>query len=218
MSRDLFVYIDESGNFDFSPKGTAWFCLTALATMEPGFGIGRWHEVKYGAIRSGLLVQELKASEDRQWMRDLVFDFLATGIGSLRVDAVAVEKAKLHPDLRAQQAFYHRFLASLVANVIGDQRLSFDRLFVFMDTIPVALKRKAVVGGLKQATASLIPGIPYEVAEFDSRADHLLQLADYCGWALYVARTRQETRPLDKIRPFVASDVDVLKSQTTRYY
>lgn len=32
QTRDLFVYVDESGNFDFSPSGTAWYYITALST------------------------------------------------------------------------------------------------------------------------------------------------------------------------------------------
>lgn len=218
MSRDLFVYVDECGSFDFSPSGTPWFYLTALWTLDPSFGLEGWHGIKYAAIRRGLLIRELKASEDRQWVRDQVFGLLSTGADSLRVDAVAVDKSKLRLELRAQHAFCCRFLAILVGNVIRSQSYPIDRLFVFIDTVPVNLKRKAVVGGLKRATAGLIPGIPYDIAETDSQSDHLLRLADYCGWALYVARTRGEIRPLETIRSMIVSDLDVLASQTERFY
>jgi len=33
--RTLFIFIDESGNFDFSPKGTKYFILSAVSTLKP---------------------------------------------------------------------------------------------------------------------------------------------------------------------------------------
>lgn len=35
IEKTLYLFIDESGNFDFSPKGTKYFVLTALATFDP---------------------------------------------------------------------------------------------------------------------------------------------------------------------------------------
>jgi len=33
--RTLYVFVDEAGNFDFSPTGTRWFMLAVLSTTEP---------------------------------------------------------------------------------------------------------------------------------------------------------------------------------------
>ena len=33
--KTLYVFIDESGNFDFSPSGTKYFILTTLTTIVP---------------------------------------------------------------------------------------------------------------------------------------------------------------------------------------
>ena len=37
--KTLYIFLDESGNFDFSPSGTKYFILTALSTTLP-FEIG----------------------------------------------------------------------------------------------------------------------------------------------------------------------------------
>lgn len=34
-SETLYIFIDESGNFDFSPGGTKYFVLTAFVTFNP---------------------------------------------------------------------------------------------------------------------------------------------------------------------------------------
>ena len=83
----------------------------------------------------------------------------------------------------------------LLKYVVRGRIGSFDPLIIIIDTIPVAKKRRDVVGGLKIAIASLLPTTPYTLAPHDSRGEHLLQLADYCGWALSVARERAEMRP-----------------------
>ena len=95
---------------------------------------------------------------------------------------------------------------------------TFDRLFIFLDTIPVQRKKKEIIGGLKRAVAAVLPGVPYHFEERDSRGEHLLQLADYACWALYVARERAEHRPGRAIAGLVASDFDVFRSGSTLYY
>lgn len=217
-SRNLFVYVDESGNFDFSPSGTGWFYLTALSTFDPGFGLAEWHAVKIAAVLAGTDLEKLHATEDRQWVRDRVFAHLASGAGTLRIDGIAVEKAKTNPSLQPPHVFYRRMAEYLLTYVVRGRIGSFDRLFIVLDTIPVAKKRRDVVGGLKTAMARLLPATPYTLASHDSRGEHLLQLADYCGWALYVARERREMRPRAAIASLIHSDWEVFAAGTTRYY
>ena len=218
VRRDLFVYIDESGNFDFSPGGTAWFYVSALSTFTPSFGLAGWHAIKLDAFQAGSRLEELKASEDKQAIRDRVFELLGSGAGTVRVDAIAIEKAKANPVLRPPERLYQANVERLVQYVIAGRRGTFNRLFVFLDTIPVTRKRQAVVGALKTSIATMLPTTPYEVLERDSRGEHLLQLSDYCSWALYVARARGETRPKAAIRPIVHSDFSIFRTGTVRYY
>lgn len=217
-SRDLFVYLDESGNFDFSPTGTSWYYITGLATFDPGFGLAGWHATKTAAVRAGIDLKELHATEDKQWVRDGVFALLGSARGILRVDGIAIEKAKTNPTLRPPHLFYRRMVEYLLDYLVRGRVGTFDRLFVFMDTIPVAKKRQNIIGGLKVAIARQLPTTPYVIAECDSRGEHLLQLADYCGWALYVARERAELRPRASILPLIHSDFDVFSRGTVRYY
>ncbi len=216
--RDLFVYVDESGNLDFSPGGTAWYYLTAVSTFEPSFGLLDWHAAKVEAVRAGLNLEELHASEDRQWVRDRVFNLLGSGADVIRVDGIAAEKAKANPSVRTPHIFYRMMARYLVRYVARGRTSSFDRLFVFLDTIPVSRKRQDVVGALKVAISELAAGSSYLVAERDSRGEHLLQLADYCGWALYVARERAEPRPRASIATLIHSDFEVFARGVTRYY
>ncbi len=35
IMSNLYIFIDESGNFDFSPNGTQYFVLTSMCTLTP---------------------------------------------------------------------------------------------------------------------------------------------------------------------------------------
>ncbi len=35
MNERIYIFLDESGNLDFSPKGTRWFVLTVVSMRRP---------------------------------------------------------------------------------------------------------------------------------------------------------------------------------------
>lgn len=72
-SKDLFIFIDESGNFDFTPSGTSHFVLGGVATTSPASSAKEFLTLKYRLLKEGNDVSEFHASEDRQIIRDQVF-------------------------------------------------------------------------------------------------------------------------------------------------
>jgi len=73
--KSLFIFIDESGNFDFSPKGTKYFILSAVSTLNP-LGKERLEEIKYDLMKNGTNLEYFHATEDRQVVRNQVYDFM----------------------------------------------------------------------------------------------------------------------------------------------
>ena len=49
----LFIFLDESGNFDFSPKGTRHFVLTALSTTDPEEMAPALYRLKHELVLAG---------------------------------------------------------------------------------------------------------------------------------------------------------------------
>ena len=72
MSIDstLYVYVDEAGNFDSSPRGTRLFCMTCLVTRRPFSWQAPLLDLKYDCLEDGLDLEYFHASEDRQAVRD----------------------------------------------------------------------------------------------------------------------------------------------------
>ena len=106
----LYVFLDESGNFDFSGNDGAsqWYCLTSLATTDPEEGIQEYYALRHELYHDGQEEQHwFHATEDKQAIRDRFLP-LVGALTSARVDCVAVEKRKLLPSLRESKISYQR--------------------------------------------------------------------------------------------------------------
>lgn len=52
-SRVRYLFLDEAGNFDFSPSGTAFFILGSLFKERPFAAYRQLTELKYDLIEGG---------------------------------------------------------------------------------------------------------------------------------------------------------------------
>ena len=60
----LYVFIDESGNLDFGPKGTKNFVLAAVITKRPLVSSLNMQKLKYGYLEKNINIEYFHASED----------------------------------------------------------------------------------------------------------------------------------------------------------
>ena len=102
----LYLYADESGNFDFSPGGTKYFVMTCIAISRPFPAHDKLLDVRYDHLESGLDLQHFHASEDRQAVRDRVFGAIAEEMTRYRAFTVLIRKNRAEPHLRAPEALY----------------------------------------------------------------------------------------------------------------
>ena len=61
---NLYIYLDESGNFDFSDNGTPFFLLCAMTTPRPAATQQPLQELKYKLLEDGNDIEGFHASED----------------------------------------------------------------------------------------------------------------------------------------------------------
>ena len=98
--KTLYIFLDESGSFDFSSSGTKYFILTALSTTIP-FEIGApLLKHRYELLPNyacGPSMEErgyFHASEDTQLVRNGVFAILVKNGHHMRIDSVIAQKIK----------------------------------------------------------------------------------------------------------------------------
>jgi len=214
------VFLDEAGNFDFSPNGTRYLVFTSVSVTRPLQLCAELHSLKFDLVEEGWEVEYFHASEDKQDVRDRVFAVISEHLGAMRVDSLIVEKAKTGPALRPLARFYPRMLGYLLRYVLnGHDLMRFSKVVVYTDALPVRKKRQAVEKATKRQLAEMLPASArYVVLHHASMSNPYLQVADYVNWAIYRKWDRGDTRSYDLVRQAIRSEFDIFRGGTRYYY
>lgn len=207
----LYTFIDEGGDFNFSPTGSKYFTITSVTASRPFPLEEELAALRFDLLESGLNLEYFHASEDRQQTRDRVFALIQKDLRRLRVDSIIVEKRKTGPSLREMDQFYPRMLGYLLRYVAnGVDWNHWSELVVITDRIPHNRKRSAIEKAVKTALAAVLPAnVRFRVLHHDSKSTYLLQVADYFNWAIFRAWTSRDTRSLDLVRGAIMSQFDI---------
>jgi len=158
MRKFLYMFLDEAGNFDFSPNGTNYFLITSLTMERPFNAYKALNDLKYDLAERGTCLEHFHACEDKQVVRDKVFAIIQRHIAGSRIDSVVVEKCKTVRPLQAVEKFYTRMMGYLVRYVLDKVDLSkYDEVLVFTDVIPIGRKKEAVQKAIKEVLADMLP-------------------------------------------------------------
>lgn len=231
-SRTLYVFIDESGNFDFSPKGTRTFVLSALATFDPSYRREELVGLRYELLAGGHDHEFFHATEDRQYVRDKVFDFLGSIKDKCEVHAVAARKNRAHPTLHGEtyvkngktinlnngMGLYQLLCKNLLGYVFRGKSGKVDKIVVVLSSLYNGDKKKTILKEIKSYLKLHFQNIPFEIFSHQSSADLNCQLADYCCWAIYVRIERKEKRPITALGSMMKTFFDIFKSGSVEYY
>ena len=230
--KTLFLFIDESGNFDFSPKGTKYFVLTALATFDPLMKREELIRLRYELLASGTDQEYFHATEDMQKVRDQVFEILSKIDSTFEIHSVVAQKNKAHSSLYKEQyqkgdkmitritgiGLYEKMCQTLLQYIFEGKKEKVDRVVVLLGSLFVGERRKSLLQTLKSFLKSSFSGTPFEIYCHSSSADLNCQLADYCCWAISVRRERGEERPYKIIKSRIKSEFEIFRTGTTEYY
>ncbi|MEK6885017.1 MAG: DUF3800 domain-containing protein, partial [Nanoarchaeota archaeon] len=93
--ENLYIFIDESGNLDFSANGTKFFILTCITTTSPLTDREKFLALKYELLGDGFEQEYFHATEDKQTVRDAFFD-IAKQLNDFEVHSVIAQKNKVN--------------------------------------------------------------------------------------------------------------------------
>jgi hypothetical protein len=221
----LYLFIDESGNFDFSPGGTKYFILTVVSTMYP-FDIGspllklRYDLLPNYACGSGMGERGFfHASEDTQDVRNSVFSILSKIDHPMRVDSVIAQKNKTNPKFYNQHLEFYKVLGEALLKYAFNrvQWENYDHVVVVFSSLFDKKKR----GILKQAFKFLIKQyakVTFALYFHDSKFDLCNQATDYFGWAIYRKWESEDKRSYDLVEGLIKSEYSIFWRGVTEYY
>jgi hypothetical protein len=203
--RWLYIFLDEAGNFDFSPKGTRYFVLSGIVKERPFHAYKELIELKYNLVEEGVGIEYFHAAEDNQATRNRVFDIIEQNLQGVTIDAVLVEKAKVAIDDQHEERFYPKILGLLIREILNRQNLAlYNEVIVFTDNLPVNRKRAVIEKAVKKSLSALLPSdVRYRILHHASKSNMDLQISDYCTWALYRKWNKDDDRSYKRVRSAV---------------
>jgi hypothetical protein len=215
-----YIFLDEGGNFDFTPNGTKYLTFTAVLMKRP-FALDRaLTELRFDLIEEGLELEEFHATEDRQHTRDRVFARISEDLPSLRIDSIIVEKSKTEPNLQIPEQFYPKMLGYLLRWIIQKESLAnASEIIVVTDEIPLKKKRNAMEKAIKPTLKYMLPSeAKHRIMHHDSKSCCGLQVADYANWAIYRKWKDNDTRSYEIIEEGIRSEFPIFRFGNKHWY
>jgi hypothetical protein len=187
--KHLYIYIDEGGNFDFSPSGTRYFVLSCVTLRRPFEINSSLDAYKYDCLEWGLPQEYFHCTDDNKHVREKVFSIISDYAPNIRLESLIIDKRNVPKKLQEAKYFYPAALGNLLTQVISDYTDGFQaplkNVIVITDTIPINKKRRAIEKTIKHTLKIILPpNIEYQLFHHASRAHYGLQITDYCNWAV----------------------------------
>lgn len=186
----LHIHLDESGNFDFSPRGTRYYIFTTAWTYEP---LPLAHELtalRFSLIKAGHNSETLScfhACDDPLRIRERVIDMLLTR-KTWWFASIVVDKCRVNPSIREPLKFYPKFLSMLLKFVLrGRVRTDTSQVLIYTDTLPLRTKQEtaaALIAIKSSCQNDMRRKIPFQVCNHRRESNAWLQVADYCSWSV----------------------------------
>lgn len=229
--KTLFIFLDESGNLDFSHSGTKFWSLTACCTFNPVPGREALLDLLYTLADSGEGQECFHATTDKQEVRDRVFAIIRDLKDDLEIHTVVAEKRKAHPSLyrkwavrkgkkvlvKDESKFYNLIGRTLLQYIFKNPKYAHaERIVVVLSYIFDKSKHSAIEGTLKTYLKQKT-NIPFVIYFHQNKADLNCQLADYCGWAITIKWERKEERSFKLVAHKVKSEFPIFIAGHTNH-
>lgn len=196
-SRPLYLYVDESGNFDFSDKGTSHFVMAGILTPNPLSNLLNMQSVRYELLQEGRDIQFFHATQDKQFVRDKVLHAFQL-MQDVHAFVIYCKKSKF-PEAMQSEPKIHALFARCLIEAAGQtiRRLDPSQVIMIFDHTLHGKKRKEFLALLKPVLKELGPFLLF----FHSmKSDMNGQIADYVAWGKFKQLERFEPRPWNSLR------------------
>lgn len=207
MANDhQFIFTDESGHMDFSPKSSSHAVLTGITITNSVDDLMRdyWelrhflyvNPVEFESNQGKYMNKRFHASEDPQEVRDLVFKLIDHHKNKILARSLIVEKAKVFNHLKMDGWLISRMYFFWLKSVYNRTNWIENKtsMQIIVDHTKTKRLRSAIESGLKTSIGRHGNGTPYLLHHTPSGCHPFIQLADYISWAVYRKYERGDLR------------------------
>jgi hypothetical protein len=216
---ERFLFSDEAGCFTFNKNQNVsrYFiiCTVTASDLDLALALTR---LRHTLIREGLPVGDyFHATTDAQAVRDRVFSTMLDH--PFKFQATICEKSKAQPQVRSSKArfyqypwFYH------LKHGISPHVNKGDTLMVTAASIGSKKERHTYTNCLKDVLNQNVKDGDWAVDFRPAGHEPLLQVADYCAWAVQRKWERGDLQSFDLIKHRLTYEYELWKKGTVHYY
>lgn len=200
----VYMYFDESGNFDFRESGTPYFLMTCAVTKRPFHAGRQLTDLRFDLIEEDHPLERFHACEDVDVVRRLVYRLLDLYQDAYRVYAVLVDKSSVPSEFRTPESIYSKVFELIVDEVAEKElRETTRKVVAITDSLPKDAKKRQVEGPLKRFMKRRFQnvGVPYMLLHHSLGSDPNLQAVDYFCWAAHRDLTQGKDWPMTVVAP-----------------
>lgn len=228
----LFLFLDESGNLDFSRNGSRYWSLNAFCTFQPSQGKEAFLDLLYSLADNEIGQEYFHATEDKQVIRDRMFALIGSLADGHEIHSVIAEKRKANPSLyrstvyrsgktinvKDESPFYGTVCKTLLAFVFGCPRFEHAQKIVIVLSSLFTKEKNQFIRKVLSLQLANRAKVPYVIYFHENKSDMNCQIADYCGWAITRKWEKRDMRSYDLIKGKIKNEFDLFARGTNTYY
>lgn len=212
VGEALYLFLDESGDFDFGKNGSKFFFMTCVAAKRPFEVVAPMNELKYDALENDVVLEKFHACEDNNHVKTGLYAIISEWSDKINAYSIRVDKSSVPTEMRDPSILYYKMFGWITEEVYGREAdTSIKKVIVITDSLPQVAKKKMVERPLRLFMKERFQnnGIPYQLLHHASCGWMYLQLTDYLSWAIQRWYTKGDSWPLDKVEKAIRETGEV---------
>ena len=231
VSDTVYIFVDEAGDMDFSPKGSKHYMFNFLVKKRP-FDLHEYIATyRYTLLERNLDplngnrldIESFHAHNDNKYIKNELFNIISTfDENSVKLYSYILEKPKVAPEKRKEKdKFYINNLNHSIQMLLDKIGIK-SNVIIITDNLPVHKNKAKQIGALKKGLKEYIKrnklNIRYDIFHHCSASSANLQIVDYMGWAIYRKYEHKQDAFYNKISKYLIDEDIMTKDRTENYY
>lgn len=216
---DIYLFSDEAGDFTFNREAniSRYFIICSVTTTSLDMSLAMTH-LRHELLREHLPVRDcFHATTEDAFVRERVFKEIVKH--EFKFQATICEKSKAQPQVTVSKARFYKYPWYYhFKHAIAGHLKSEDRLVVTAASIGTKKERLTYINSLEDVVRQSAPEMKWIVDFRPAQADPLLQVADYCAWAVQRKWERGDASAYDLIKSHRSYEYELWKRGQTHYY
>lgn len=212
----VYIFADESGDFNFSNTGSEYFIVCAV-TMGDVRIAHSLLDLRHELALQGHDIQAFHAMNDPWPVRNRVLAEIQAS--QIQVDAIALQKRKTYPRVAADEGHFYQLAWHLLFKHVAPLRCqAHDDLLVAAASLGTAARKTRFRNAVDSVVRQHSICHSFAVGFWQAATHPCLQVADYCAWAIQRWKERGDEGPYDLIQSKIASYFEPFAINPRNYY